>query len=265
MAEHAAGVRIRTVEGIQGLAELMVFGAWERQLESLKHDSEKLIGSQRRMSHIRGLATAGTTLFTGLAVLSCLYLGVAAFFTLPGFLGTDGWGAWRRWLASPLMSYLGTISYGIFLWHLFVLVTGVAIACASIRYLIDYQTYQTAKNNFYDAIQRNELSKVQRLLHRYPSLIRTHSPSLKIPGDLSIYTFGETPLSVAVMYESRDTFDHLLSLHPDPADDRRGCGPDGCFCGDSRDQKGSGHSRRRHGEGNASEDESHTPTKTCRA
>lgn len=52
-----------------------------------------------------------------------LYLAAAAFFTLPGFLGTDGWGAWRRWLASPLMSYLGTISYGIFLWHLFVLET----------------------------------------------------------------------------------------------------------------------------------------------
>lgn len=53
-----------------------------------------------------------------------LYLGAAASFVLPGFLGTDGWGAWRRFLASPLMVYLGTISYGIFLWHLFVLETG---------------------------------------------------------------------------------------------------------------------------------------------
>lgn len=53
-----------------------------------------------------------------------LYLGAAASFVLPGFLGTDGWGAWRRLLASPLMVYLGTISYGIFLWHLFVLETG---------------------------------------------------------------------------------------------------------------------------------------------
>lgn len=52
-----------------------------------------------------------------------LYLAAAACFTLPGFLGTDGWGAWRRLLASPLMVYLGTISYGIFLWHLFVLET----------------------------------------------------------------------------------------------------------------------------------------------
>lgn len=53
-----------------------------------------------------------------------LYLGAAAAFTLPGFLGTPGWGRWREFLRSPLMVYLGTISYGIFLWHLFVLETG---------------------------------------------------------------------------------------------------------------------------------------------
>lgn len=52
-----------------------------------------------------------------------LYLAAAASFTMPGFLGTDGHGVWRRMLASPLMVYLGTISYGIFLWHLFVLET----------------------------------------------------------------------------------------------------------------------------------------------
>ncbi len=50
-----------------------------------------------------------------------LYLFAAVAFMLPGFLGTDGWGTWRKFLASPLMAYLGTISYGIFLWHLFVL------------------------------------------------------------------------------------------------------------------------------------------------
>lgn len=53
-----------------------------------------------------------------------LYLGTAAALLLPGFLGTQGWGTWRGLLASPLMSYLGKISYGIFLWHLFVLETG---------------------------------------------------------------------------------------------------------------------------------------------
>ena len=53
-----------------------------------------------------------------------LYLGAAGCLLVPGFLGTQGWGAWRAFLASPLMSYLGKISYGVFLWHLFVLETG---------------------------------------------------------------------------------------------------------------------------------------------
>lgn len=52
-----------------------------------------------------------------------LYLAAATLFTLPGFLGTDGRGQWRRFLSSPPMVYLGTISYGIFLWHLMVLET----------------------------------------------------------------------------------------------------------------------------------------------
>jgi peptidoglycan/LPS O-acetylase OafA/YrhL len=53
-----------------------------------------------------------------------LYLGASAALVMPGFLGTEGWGQWRAFLAGPLMSYLGTISYAIFLWHLFVLETG---------------------------------------------------------------------------------------------------------------------------------------------
>lgn len=52
-----------------------------------------------------------------------LYLAAAGALVLPGFLGTDGRGSWRRFLASPLMVYLGAISYGMFLWHLFVLET----------------------------------------------------------------------------------------------------------------------------------------------
>ena len=52
-----------------------------------------------------------------------LYLAAGAAFLLPGVLGTDGVGTWRKMMASPLMVYLGTISYGIFLWHLFVLET----------------------------------------------------------------------------------------------------------------------------------------------
>jgi ATP-binding cassette subfamily C protein CydC len=71
-----ARIRIRTVEAIQGLSELMVFGAWNRHIKALEKESGALIKIQGRMSHIRGLSMAGTTLLTGLATLSCLYIGV---------------------------------------------------------------------------------------------------------------------------------------------------------------------------------------------
>ena len=76
LALRTAEMRIRVVEGIQGLAELMVFGVWNRQLDVIEKESDGLIGIQGRMSRIRGLSTAATTLLTGLATLACLYIGV---------------------------------------------------------------------------------------------------------------------------------------------------------------------------------------------
>ena len=34
---------------------------------------------------------------------------------------------------------------------------------------------------------------------------------LRVPGDFSVYTYAETPVSVAVMYESQETFGYLVS------------------------------------------------------
>lgn len=57
-----------------------------------------------------------------------LYGAIAAFLLLPGFLGVGdtrdsvprhSW--WAAILASPVMVYLGTISYGVFLWHMVLL------------------------------------------------------------------------------------------------------------------------------------------------
>ena len=70
-----ARIRIHAVESIQGLSELTVFDAWNRRLNTLKKESDALIRIQGRMSRIRGLSMAGTTLLTGLATLSCLYIG----------------------------------------------------------------------------------------------------------------------------------------------------------------------------------------------
>lgn len=51
-----------------------------------------------------------------------LYGAIAVFLLLPGFLGV--WGrssTWARVLTNPVIVYLGTISYGVFLWHLVLL------------------------------------------------------------------------------------------------------------------------------------------------
>jgi ATP-binding cassette subfamily C protein CydC len=76
LASIVAAVRIQTVECIQGLPELMVFGAWKRQMAALERENNRLLGIQDRMSRIRGLFLAGATLSTGLAVLACIYIGV---------------------------------------------------------------------------------------------------------------------------------------------------------------------------------------------
>ncbi|MFM7598712.1 MAG: acyltransferase family protein, partial [Actinomycetota bacterium] len=57
-----------------------------------------------------------------LVIKHVLYGLIALFLLLPGFLGR--WGddsTWARILRSPVVVYLGTISYGVFLWHLVLL------------------------------------------------------------------------------------------------------------------------------------------------
>ena len=50
------------------------------------------------------------------------FAAIAIFLLLPGFLGRwDTGSAWARMLRNPVVVYLGTISYGIFLWHLVLL------------------------------------------------------------------------------------------------------------------------------------------------
>jgi len=76
LAREISDMRIIVVEAVQGLSELMVYGVWKQQLETLAKSSRALIRAQGRMSRIRGTSTAATTLLTGLTVLACLYLGV---------------------------------------------------------------------------------------------------------------------------------------------------------------------------------------------
>jgi ATP-binding cassette subfamily C protein CydC len=76
ITHHTAELRVRIIDTLQGLAELLVFDAYHRHLEAVAHSSRALLKSQLRMSHIRGLSLALITLISGLAVLTALYLAV---------------------------------------------------------------------------------------------------------------------------------------------------------------------------------------------
>ena len=76
LAQHLSDLRIRIVEGLQGMPELLVFGAHHRHLDTVKQSSRALLKSQLRMSQILGLSQALMTLISGLAVLATLYLAV---------------------------------------------------------------------------------------------------------------------------------------------------------------------------------------------
>ena len=78
LARHFATLRVQTVEGLQGLAELLVFDAAERHMEEIRRCRQALIRAQARMSHINGATTAGMTLLSGATVGLVLYLGAGS-------------------------------------------------------------------------------------------------------------------------------------------------------------------------------------------
>jgi len=69
-------LRIQIVDALQGLPELLVFGADTQQIEIVRKCNSALLKVQLRMSHIRGVSMALTTLFSGFAVLAALYISV---------------------------------------------------------------------------------------------------------------------------------------------------------------------------------------------
>ncbi len=73
---QTASLRVRIVESIQGMAVLLLFHAWNRQVESLRSESEALLQIQNRMGNLRGLSAAGTILISGMATLTVLIIGI---------------------------------------------------------------------------------------------------------------------------------------------------------------------------------------------
>jgi ATP-binding cassette subfamily C protein CydC len=76
ITHRISDLRIRMVDALQGLPELLVFGAYPGQIESVRQSNQALLKCQLRMSHIRGLSLALITMLSGLAVLAALYLAV---------------------------------------------------------------------------------------------------------------------------------------------------------------------------------------------
>lgn len=76
LALLSADLRIRIIDGISGIRELLIYSADQQQLERITRSSSAFSAQQRKMSLLTGLSSGLITLITGLAVLVVLYLGV---------------------------------------------------------------------------------------------------------------------------------------------------------------------------------------------
>ncbi|NNG00692.1 MAG: thiol reductant ABC exporter subunit CydC [Desulfobacteraceae bacterium] len=75
LAASAAELRIRVVEGIEGMGDLIAFGGDRRQLQQIKTDQHRLVDHQRKMSRISGMSSAAITLTSGFCMITILYIG----------------------------------------------------------------------------------------------------------------------------------------------------------------------------------------------
>jgi ATP-binding cassette subfamily C protein CydC len=71
----SAELRSKVTEGLQGVEELILLGAVERQAEAVDDLSAKMIVEQERLGRINGLSLGGMALFTGSGVAAVLLTG----------------------------------------------------------------------------------------------------------------------------------------------------------------------------------------------
>lgn len=76
--EQTAQLRVALVDGFHGLAALLTSGAEGHHLARIDHRHRALVRSQQKMSQITGFTNALMGLFSGLAVVGTLYIGVEA-------------------------------------------------------------------------------------------------------------------------------------------------------------------------------------------
>jgi thiol reductant ABC exporter CydC subunit len=76
LAEQRAGLNALLVDGIQGAADLIAFGARARTVDAVRGLSDALGGTQTRLAAISGLSSALGILFTWLAVAAVLAVAI---------------------------------------------------------------------------------------------------------------------------------------------------------------------------------------------
>lgn len=69
-------MRTRMVEGLQGLAELLVFNIKDRYFAEIMDDHDRMVAHQKKMAHFTGMSNAFMTLLSGAAVVGTLMIGV---------------------------------------------------------------------------------------------------------------------------------------------------------------------------------------------
>ena len=74
LAKDNAALRTRVIDGLQGLAALLVFGATQRHLEHINAANRRFLLRQLRMSYISAFTGALITVCTGSAVIMALYI-----------------------------------------------------------------------------------------------------------------------------------------------------------------------------------------------
>jgi ATP-binding cassette subfamily C protein CydC len=100
LARQGARLRTLTVEGLQGLAELLIFDAAGRHRGRIQRCQRDLIRVQSRMSHISGLTSAGLTLLSGGTVGIVLFVGAGRV----GHAALDG-PAWALLVFAALAAF----------------------------------------------------------------------------------------------------------------------------------------------------------------
>jgi ATP-binding cassette subfamily C protein CydC len=104
ITDGSAQLRLQAVEQLQGLAEIIVFGAVGRHQADFQRSQADVMAGQRRMVHIRGASAAAMHVLSGAAVLAVLYFGcgrVSAGRLDGAALARQAAGSWR-WLKRRL-------------------------------------------------------------------------------------------------------------------------------------------------------------------